>query len=520
MEPSLNVNWTPVLQTTLPVLVVASFVLVGFLLLLYKTPPSMRDLLQAVAKRGGWLKAWRPELKVEKPAAPETATIPVAQAPPEAEQGKQPGAKEEAPLFVRIMDAYHQGDREEVDELTDQFIREASNGDERLDRQGWQLYFQFRLGDTSALPRLGALAQQFPDNPSLTEFMALSYSVSGEHNRAATLYRQAAEKTQEEEDRVRLTIQAAEELRQAGLKEQAATQLKELITSIASAAQRARAYAALADAEGDRVGPDRAAELYEQSLQENPGNAEVRFKLAYLYGEMGRHELSLFHYQKLRQVPAERAGEGINNLAIEYSRLEMPIKAVRTYTLASDRGSTIAMANLARVMLGAGLVEEANQWLDRAEEKYQNDPGIHNVRGLIGTLAGEEDEKEKKSLEWAPIERSVRLRLAAGRTQRSAQDLQSVGGRWQVERREKLEADTKTDELTFACSDEKLAAQGGDLRLSGNFQGLVADLSWQQGTWNSGSGAIVFDESLTEFEGFLQSSEYTTHWRLIKGHKL
>jgi tetratricopeptide (TPR) repeat protein len=334
MESSLNVNRTPVLQATLPVLTIGAFLFVGFLLLLYRTPPSMRDLLQAVAKRGGWLKAWRPEVRVEKRTAPETATIPVAQAPPEAEQGKQPGADEEAPLFVRIMDAYHQQDRGEVDELTDQFIHEASNDDERVDRQGWQLYFQFRLGDTSALPRLGALVQRFPDNPSLTEFMALSYSVSGEHNRAATLYRQAADKTQEEEDKVRLTIQTAEEFRQAGLEEQAVSELKELIPSITLVAQRARVYAALADAERDRVEPDRAAELYEQSLQENPGNAEVRFKLAYLYGDMGRHELSLFHYQKLRHVPAERAGEAINNLAIEYSRLEMPIKAVRTYTLA------------------------------------------------------------------------------------------------------------------------------------------------------------------------------------------
>jgi hypothetical protein len=178
------------------------------------------------------------------------------------------------------------------------------------------------------------------------------------------------------------------------------------------------------------------------------------------------------------------------------------------------------MANLARVMLGAGLTDQATQWLDLAEEKHQNDPGIHNVRGLIGTLVGEEDEKEKKSIEWAPIERSVRLRLAAGRTEETAQDLQSAVGRWQVERRGKLEADAETEESTFSWSEGKLAAQGAALRFSGKFEGLVADLSWQLGTWNAGWGAIVFNDSLTEFDGFLQSSEYTTYWRFIKGRRL
>ena len=504
-----DIDVTPILASAIPTL----FILATLLLLLYRTPKSLRDLLEALSRRGG--KATAGPMQVEVAAPPVQDLSHMGQEPPtapseEPSPGREDAAEAERPLFIQAIDAHLDGDQRKSDELMDRYIEAAENEDERLMRLAVKLRFRFWSGDATALGKLAEMVDENRESADLLRQLALCYAFSKEHATAARLHAEAAKLLPPGKKRVEWQMSAVKELREAGKTDAAKGALEELLEQAAPGEEKALIYRELGDLENEVGEQQLAAEFYELSVEENPGDTDTRFRLAYLYSELNRDELSLLHYGVLSSMPTV-TDIVLNNLAITYGSLEMPAKAVVLLKRAAERGLTLSMSNLADQLSKQGFKDEAEEWLERARSQEERHPRVDEIYSRIAQQPQDEKQREKVALEKAREEREVWLRIAAGRYGAPI-DPSSIPGPW------KSNVGTITFRRTptgvVGNTDEDIGRV-----FEGSLEGLVLTFAWRTSI-DSGSGALAFDENVSEFAGVLRSSKYpVTGWKLIRGSR-
>jgi len=77
----------------------------------------------------------------------------------------------------------------------------------------------------------------------------------------------------------------------------------------------------------------------------------------------------------------------LNNLGVQYQRLELPIRAVTAYRKAAEQNQTLAAANLAQLYSNAGFKQEAMRLLNEARQQEEVHP---NVGYALTTIADKE----------------------------------------------------------------------------------------------------------------------------------
>ncbi len=504
-----DIDVTPILVATLPTLLILG----SALLLLYRTPKTLQNLLEAMGRRGG--KAAAGPIGVEIAATPRQDVFPAGQEPPpapseEPTQVEEETAEEERPLLIQALDARLDGDQRRSDELLDIYIAAAENEDEHLLRSAVKLRFQFEAGNATALSKLAALSDENPESAHPLRQLAFCYAFSKEHDSAAKFLEESARLLPPGKERIEWGARAAGELRKAGKAHAAKDALMELLGQAAPGEEKALVYRELGDLENERGDQHLAAELYELSTEENPGDSDTRFKLAYLYSQIVRDELSLFHYDVLSSMP-NATDVVLNNLAIAYGNLEMPAKAIVLLKRAAERGLTLSMSNLAEQLSRQGFKDEAQEWLERARGQEERHPRVDEIYSRIAQQPQDEQQKEKAALEKAHEEREVWLRIAAGRYGEPI-DPSSIPGPWK----------SNVGSITFKPTPTGIVGNTDeDIErvFDGSLEGHVLNFAWRTSI-DSGSGALAFDENVSEFAGVLRSSKYpVTGWKLIRGSR-
>jgi tetratricopeptide (TPR) repeat protein len=132
----------------------------------------------------------------------------------------------------------------------------------------------------------------------------------------------------------------------------------------------------------------------ERWLEIDPTDVSVRFALAYQYGEMDEHALSLYHYSLTPY--AERSPITWNNLGAAQNQLGLPAKAVSSYKNAKEGGELFAFSNLAFKYLEVGFLDEARAICDAAPKSTEPNKNIHDALSRIQEVPGEEEKKLEK----------------------------------------------------------------------------------------------------------------------------
>jgi hypothetical protein len=125
-----------------------------------------------------------------------------------------------------------------------------------------------------------------------------------------------------------------------------------------SPGELADSYRTLGDIAKMSSTPDLETAALETALLHDPGNQNDRFRLAYLYGELGKHRLAVYHY-KLRLSQGQHA-VGLNNLAVSYAELKLPALEVDALTRA-ELDSLLARANLANACIDRGFLKRGTE---------------------------------------------------------------------------------------------------------------------------------------------------------------
>jgi Flp pilus assembly protein TadD len=249
------------------------------------------------------------------------------------------------------------------------------------------LYLRFSIGDTTAITELQKRTED-PDIAGSTYFLlGVSYERVNRYLDAATAYEKSV-LLRTGSARIASINSAAKSLFKAGRENEAVARIAEELRKNSSEDVGDLYEGLAAIYEGAEKHELRALAL-EKALEHKPNDANLHFSAAWSYsqGETKPSVLAILHYELVTRFDRHN-GSALNNLGVQYQRLDLPIRAVSTYSEAVAQHETLAAANLANLYIRAGFKKEAQEILEEASLQK----GVHsNVGKSVAALAEQEN---------------------------------------------------------------------------------------------------------------------------------
>jgi hypothetical protein len=325
-------------------------------------------------------------------------------------------------------------------EIFDKEAEATLNEDDRIWLHAYILKTSHSLGDESAFGKLEKLAQENKDKPRAIKQLAYRYKEIGEFKRARDKFLLAAEKYDiNDADKigglVEAYIQAAWCLALDGVTDEAIGELKRLLSNPHLQEFRADIFEAMARISKDKGVLEDFFVYAEAALDNNPVNKQLRFDLAYAYGD-NNAKLSLLHYRKLTDTT--KHSTGLNNMGASYGNLELKGKSISSYFEAARENETIAMGNLAHAYIDAGFIVDAQNQIDKANklssEWTKVNPRVGDAQYKITTLLEKEKKKEEEILLEARKESQYRVKYSKALCSDVKMKKNQIDGEWQTSR--------------------------------------------------------------------------------------
>jgi hypothetical protein len=285
--------------------------------------------------------------------------------------------------------------------------------------------FRYVAGQPDGFEALKALAEENPESPEPLSSLSICFDHFQEYGKSAEYAFKAAQLTEGTEAMDYLTT-AAKALRKANMPEKALKVLLDVSKNptsneVSNINLRKELYVLLKDKKEFYM----AFGIAEWTLHENPGAQDFRFSLAYDYAEETFDDLSLFHYQILRDNDPNNQGV-LNNLGVACSKLNLPILSVDSYAEAFQKGNTLAADNLARRYLETGFTSDAANLVKDAMKHDNYEPRLAGTLAAIDESRKKEEDLEKTSLMEAEKRRRFFIKLGEG----YPQDVPAAEGTW------------------------------------------------------------------------------------------
>lgn len=291
-----------------------------------------------------------------------------------------------------------------------------SNIDNRLHNDAWYYYLLFGCGDTSALKKLEDLAQKDGITPAVkhiaTKYTGFCYEKAGELDKAEGAFRLAAEISSiSESDRAEDQVSLAKCLFKNDKKGEAFDLLMRAIAQTSDESALSELYEGLAHIYELAGELEMKAIALEKLIEIQPNNTQLRFKAAYSYGQEDFDNLALLHYKTMISFKPEDPF-ALNNIAVAYSRLGMPIFATTFYKESFKQKETLAAANLAYKYMEAGFDEEAAEILAEARKSDKIDPKVGEAISDVEKKRQNESKSEEKAIKKAKEQQKFMLKFA------------------------------------------------------------------------------------------------------------
>ena len=150
----------------------------------------------------------------------------------------------------------------------------------------------------------------------------------------------------------------------------------------------------------------------EKILDVDPVNTNVRFELAYKYGEMDRNDLAIYHYKKLLEV--EDNDTAFNNIGVEYYDVNLKGRSIACYQKSANKKNPLALSNIAYKYIDGGFFDMAEKAIKSAEELSAEGkeipPNVGYAKNKLKEIRGEEEKKEQEILASAKQKQTFKIR--------------------------------------------------------------------------------------------------------------
>ncbi len=215
----------------------------------------------------------------------------------------------------------------------------------------------------------------------------------------------AAKNAKSEKKRASYIVNGANALHKNGDNQECFKHITSELPKITDYEAKAVLYEGLAELYDDEGNRELEVLALEKTIEYRPNHTTSIFNTAYSHSKNRYNDLALLHYIALLRFSPNHKN-GINNLGVAYSELEMPAMSVTQFKKASELGNTLASANLANAYLDAGFVQEASDVIKTARE--QENPH-RNVGSSFSAIADKQDAEEKlkqKTIENARLKQN------------------------------------------------------------------------------------------------------------------
>jgi Flp pilus assembly protein TadD len=307
-------------------------------------------------------------------------------------------AKDTSDPFITMIDAaFEERSLADTEEAYKKLQESTTDEEAKLENEAFYYYLRYDLGDTSAISKLQDMSKAEKVAPYANQSLAYCYDTSGDYGKAAIFFELAAQGYEKkgaanEPGKIRNVLHAADRLFKQDLKQEAYARIMNEIVKTSNDLSLSDLYAGLASLYEQDGESDLRAIALEKAIAHKPNDIGLRFSAGLTYGkENATHAISLLHYKTLLQFNKKHAS-ALNNIGVQYERLQMSIRSVRSYKESASLNQTLAAANLASLYTYAGFAEEAHQLLDNAKQQPKIDPRVGEE---IARLAKKEDEEAK-----------------------------------------------------------------------------------------------------------------------------
>lgn len=209
-----------------------------------------------------------------------------------------------------------------------------------------------------SLSKLKTIADEFAKNSEIQGIYPRGLSHFNEGAKAAEAFKRAATLANDEDSKMRLLAEAASMHvgdNHIPAARQVLADMKTLFNSFHIGEVRLlRVIKEIADKKSDT---HTGLAVIERIVELTPGNIDNLFAAAFEQSESENNELAILHYLKI--PPDRRSAAAWNNIGVAFSLLPAKGKSVSAYRKAKEMGETLAMANIAEVLISAGFYEEA-----------------------------------------------------------------------------------------------------------------------------------------------------------------
>jgi hypothetical protein len=154
----------------------------------------------------------------------------------------------------------------------------------------------------------------------------------------------------------------------------------------------------MADFAKEQKDRDLEAAALERTLELDPTDKAIRFRIAYLYGEWSKNGLEIHHYRlRLAQGPESAS---LNNLAISLGQVECPAEEIDCLTEATAN-TPMARANLSHAYIDRGFLKTgepiAREAAKSAAEIADNNAQMRATAAIDRIVKQRADEKDREA---------------------------------------------------------------------------------------------------------------------------
>jgi tetratricopeptide (TPR) repeat protein len=300
---------------------------------------------------------------------------------------------------IALMRAIETGDKDAEQKIYQAYLSSPA-GQKEETKNGWEAareYIKLLMGKDGTLGNLQGMAQRFPNNSEVQYYLAQAYEKYEEFQKAAESFQRAAQYATSEDLRFSRLSDAAVAFAKAGHIDKGRaiiTEMTKIVNNVSDG--KTIILGVLKQIADIEKNDDQYLGASEALLDIYPDDSDMRFELAYRYSNLNREDLALYHYTR---IPKDQRTEATwNNIGVANARLDLYCKAVEAYRKSEELGGTLAMSNLAKKLIYAGFLPEAENICEQAMKIKDYDKRIGLAISRIKEVQEEEGRKQETIL--------------------------------------------------------------------------------------------------------------------------
>lgn len=294
--------------------------------------------------------------------------------------------------FVRMIRAFESSDFTIAEQAYEEHQATVRSDDERRELEAHYLYLRYtKAADSEALAKLRELASHTSTKTEVLRWLADCYWDTRDYSKARDIYTEARDSA-DEINAAQLTYKIVACWAKEGDPDQGLEEVILKLREVEQAEAKLYLYKSMASMYQAKDSERMCAIMLEKALEFAPRDTDIRFRAAYAQNKAKLSAMSVTNYDILLTLEPKHT-PSLNNLGVMCKRVDLPFKSVAYYKKAADEDHTLAMANLANLLMDKGFYEEADCKLSRASQLPKPHEKVASIKAQLEKRRLEELEK-------------------------------------------------------------------------------------------------------------------------------